>query len=310
MPMRNAGAFLADAMKSILSQSEADFTFLIIDDGSQDASLEIAAKLADYRTEIVADGRHLGLVARLNWGLDNVRTRFVARMDADDVSAPQRLSRQLAFMQSNPQIGICGSWYVHVRPDGTSIRIQLPLRHDALCAMLIFGCPFAHPAVMFNMEHLDAASLRYAEAATHAEDYDLWERACDKTVFANIPEFLLRYRAHSDQVSRIQGRRQREVADGVRRRALLRLGVDPTPAELSLHGDYATDHDMDQTDRLKAARTWLLRLERQARLRGEEAIEDECARRGRRLSKVIRRRTMALVPETIGRFRQKLWRAG
>ena len=110
MPMCNSAAFFASAIRSILWQSEHDFTFLIYD-GSEDGSTE----MADRPTEIIRDGRHLGLVERLNWGVDHARTKFVARMDADDISAPYRLARQPAFMEANPQVGIC---WIMVRADG------------------------------------------------------------------------------------------------------------------------------------------------------------------------------------------------
>jgi glycosyltransferase involved in cell wall biosynthesis len=285
MPMRNAGAFLAGAITSILTQSERDFNFLIIDDGSDDESLEIAGRLADRRVEIIQDGQHLGLAARLNWGLDHAHTRFVARMDADDIAAPRRLSRQLAFMEANPQVGICGSWYIQMEAGLPPAGIRLPLDHASLRALTLFASPFAHSTVMFDLQHLDAAGLRYAESATHAEDYDLWERACTKTVFANIPEYLLCYRLHPGQASALHREQQRNVADGVRMRALRRLGFDPTPSEMALHCDYASGRDMDRPDRLKAARGWLHKLEATARQRGDAAIAAECARRAGHLNK-------------------------
>lgn len=305
MPMCNAGAFVASAIRSILWQTERDFTFLIIDDGSDDGSLEIADRLADRRTEIIRDGRHLGLVERLNWGLDHARTRFVARMDADDISAPNRLVRQLAFMEANPQVGICGSWYVQMESGAPPLSIRPPLEHERLRAGTLFSSPFAHPTVMFNMSHLDAADLRYSGSVDHAEDYDLWERACSKTAFANIPEFLLCYRRHPGQVSVMQSERQRKAADGVRRRALLRLGIDPAPSEMALHCDYAADQNMDRLDRLSAASTWLHKLETAARQRGELAIAAECALRARQLKRRIRKNPkswLRTVMDRIGQF--------
>jgi hypothetical protein len=306
MPMLNAGAFVAEAIASILCQTAHDFTFLIIDDGSEDDSLAIAGRLADRRTEIVADGQRLGLTARLNWGLDHARTRFVARMDADDIAAPSRLARQLAFMEATPQVGICGSWYVRAKAGVPPSPVRLPLDHESLRAATLFVSPFAHPTVMFDLQHLDAAGLRYSEAATHAEDYELWERACTKTRLANVPAFLLRYRIHGEQVSTLQGARQRAVSDGVRRRALARLGIDPTPEEALLHCDYAVGHGMTGLKRMKAARAWLDTLERTARRRGDRAVAAECAARGRRLEK----RLAPLSPPTpsgvAGRIRRLL----
>jgi glycosyltransferase involved in cell wall biosynthesis len=287
MPMRNAGPFVAEAIASILAQSAHDFTFVIVDDGSDDDGLAIAARMADRRTEILHDGRQLGLVARLNWGLDHARTRYVARMDADDVAAPKRLACQLAFMAANPEVGICGSWYALAKPGAPPVAVRLPLGHESLRALTLFASPFAHPTVMFDLGRLDAAGLRYSDAATHAEDYDLWERACSKTRLANVPAYLLRYRLHPDQVSAQHRKRQRDVSDAVRRRALGRLGFDPASADATLHCDYAASRKMHRLDRMEAARAWLARLERRARQRGDRAVAAECAARERKLDKRI-----------------------
>jgi hypothetical protein len=107
-------------------------------------------------------------------------------------------------------------------------------------------------------------------------------------------------------VSTLQGARQRAVSDGVRRRALARLGIDPTPEEALLHCDYAVGHGMTGLKRMKAARAWLDTLERTARRRGDRAVAAECAARGRRLEK----RLAPLSPPTpsgvAGRIRRLL----
>jgi glycosyltransferase involved in cell wall biosynthesis len=283
MPMRNSGAYLSAAMTSILTQSEPDFTFLIIDDGSTDRSVEIATSLADDRTHVIDDGRHLGMAARLNWGLDHARTRLVARMDADDVADPHRLAHQLAFMETHPKVGVCGSWYKFFATGKPPREARLPLGHDRLQAMTLFSSPFAHPTVIFNLKHVDAADLRYSAAAFPAEDYDLWERARSAVTFANIPQFLLNYRIHPEQISAAHFERQRAAADGVRLRALSRLGIDPSQGEGALHCDYAADHEMDRIVRMRAAMAWLRKLERIAEQRDEQAVVAECARRRQEL---------------------------
>jgi glycosyltransferase involved in cell wall biosynthesis len=306
MPMRNAGAFVAGAVASILKQSERDFRFLIIDDGSDDDSLNIVGQLDDDRIEIIHDGRHCGLAARLNWGLDHADTEFVARMDADDLAAPQRLSRQLAFMEANPQVGICGSWYISLQSGSRPTSVMLPLDHDRLRAMSLFTSPFAHPTVMFNLRHLDAAGLRYSECATHAEDYELWERASDGIVFANIPEYLLFYRRHSNQVSAVHDKQQREAANSVRMRAVRRLGIDPSPSEIALHCDHASGRDVETIYGADAARAWFLNLEDIALRRGEAAIAVECALRARQFKRPVRRRLAPLLSSAIGQLGQIL----
>ncbi|MCX7304196.1 MAG: glycosyltransferase [Hyphomicrobiales bacterium] len=302
MPMRNAGAFVVAAVQSILNQSEREFTFLVIDDGSDDASLKTVERFDDKRIQIIHDGSRSGLAARLNWGLDKAGTKFVARMDADDIAAPTRLARQLAFMEANPHVGICGSWYISLQEGRPPKAMSLPLDHARLRAMSLFASPFAHPTVMFNLQHLDAAGLRYSEAVTHAEDYDMWERAATKVVLANIPEYLLFYRRHATQVSTLHDRQQREASDLVRMRAVQRLGMDPTPSEIALHCDHAVGGDADGVHGQDAARAWFLKLERVARRRGETAIAAECAARARHAKKLLTQNSRPLVFRPLGRL--------
>jgi len=303
MPMRNAAQFVSAAMRSILTQTERDFEFLVMDDGSDDASLEIANTLADDRTRIISDGRHLGLVARLNQGLDAATTEFVARMDADDIAAPQRLARQLGYMDANPDVTICGSLYTAFRDSRTIWRARLPEDHKRLRALSLFASPFAHPTVIIRRAPFDAAGLRYDEAMASAEDYDLWERAGASVKLANIQEALLSYRLHAGQVSVTQAARQRAVSDRVRRRALMRYGIEFDDAQLALQSDIAFQTGMDDPDRARAALQWLDRLQADARARGDDAVVAECKDRAhfprKRLRKAILRR-----------FRRKLlpWR--
>ena len=294
MPMRDAAQFLRAAMQSILTQTEGDVEFLVIDDGSGDDSLEIASSLADDRTRIVADGRHLGLVARLNQGLDMANTEFVARMDADDIAVRQRLARQLAYMDANPDVTICGSWYTAFRGERTVWRARLPENHERLRALSLFASPFAHPTVMIRRRPFDAAGLRYDDAMETAEDYDLWERAGARVRLANVPEFLLSYRVHGSQVSAMHRERQRTVSDRVRRRALERYGIDFDDEDLALQSDIAFQTGMDDPDRARAALRWLERLQTEAVARGDAALVAECKDRARfprkRLRKAIVRR--------------------
>jgi len=298
MPVRNGGAYLEGAIASILGQTARAFRLLILDDGSDDGSLELARRLADERTEILSDGRRLGLVARLNAGLDLARTPFVARMDADDIAAPGRLARQLAFMEANPGIGICGSCYIRLEEGRAPVRVNLPTDHDSLRAVTLFSSPFAHPTVMFSMRHLDGAGLRYTPQATHAEDYDLWERASGRLRLANVPEHLLFYRLHAAQVSHVHALAQSQVTEAVRRRALNRLGIDPSDAELALHGDIAAGRAEADTARIEAATAWLERIADTARRRAEMAIARDCAARAR----ALRRRRRSPLRAYLGRM--------
>ncbi len=280
MPVRNAEAHIAGALASILTQTERDFVLMLVDDGSTDASIDIAESIGDRRIRIVRDGRHLGVATRLNWGLDHVTTPFVARMDADDLAAPERLARQLSFMRAHPDVGICGTWYRSFSADRTAGEETLPTEHAALAAMTVFASPFAHPTVMFNMRLLNQAGLRYSALAAHAEDYDLWERSASRLRFANIPAFLLGYRLHAGQASRQFVAKQKGFSDIVRVRALARRGIRASPDQLVVHLDYCNGRARKLGQRYRAFR-WLRWLRKNLLLRDEpeDALIAECRRR-------------------------------
>jgi glycosyltransferase involved in cell wall biosynthesis len=109
MSVFNGERFLRGAIESILSQTYKDFEFLIIDDGSTDASTNIIASYRDSRIRSLRSERNLGLAASLNQGLASSTGQYVARMDADDISLPNRLARQVGFMQTHPHVGACGT---------------------------------------------------------------------------------------------------------------------------------------------------------------------------------------------------------
>jgi glycosyltransferase involved in cell wall biosynthesis len=253
---------------------------LIIDDGSADSSRTIAKSFDDPRIKIIGDDDHLGLVERLNRALDDASTPFVARMDADDIAAPTRLERQLAFMQAHPEVGICGTWYRTFNFQGVSVA-RLPTKHFHIAARTLFDSPLAHPTVMFNMKHLNQHGLRYAKDAVHAEDYDFWERAHPLVPMANIPEYLLYYRMHPSQVSISHAAAQRAASDKIRMRALKRFGIPATPDELALHCAYSAWDNLELDGRRLRVIEWLRHIRRvKHSWRAEDrAVRKECRRR-------------------------------
>ena len=111
MPVYNAERHLSESIKSILNQSFSEFEFLIINDGSSDGSREIIKSFNDSRIVLHDNNRNFGLTKSLNIGLNLAKGRYIARMDADDISYQNRLEKQYQFMENNPDIGFCGTWY-------------------------------------------------------------------------------------------------------------------------------------------------------------------------------------------------------
>jgi len=110
MPVFNGEQFLRPAMNSILNQTFTDFEFIIVDDGSTDHSREILNSYTDSRVRLICNESNIGLTDSLNRGLEAASGNYIARMDQDDISLPERLAKQVAFMDSHPEVGVCGTW--------------------------------------------------------------------------------------------------------------------------------------------------------------------------------------------------------
>jgi glycosyltransferase involved in cell wall biosynthesis len=196
LPVYNAGEWLRGAVDSILGQDEPDFEFLIIEDCSTDGSADVVKSLAaqDERIRPIFHQRNEGLAATLNEGLREARSEFVARMDQDDVALPNRLSTQIRFLSTRPQVAVAGSFVYHMgRTPGWDRLVRLPVEHAEIAATLPKHNCLYHPSVMLRR----SAILKldgYRPEFRNSEDYDLWLRASLDYQLANIPVPLLRYR--------------------------------------------------------------------------------------------------------------------
>lgn len=254
MPVYNAERHLREAVGSILSQTYPDFEFLVIDDGSTDGSAAIMRSYSDPRLHFVQNPRNLGLTATLNLGLEMAQGEYLARMDADDVSLPERLAKQVAFLNTHRDVGIVGVWAEAF--GDARFRIPHPPDAETIRAKLLFDSALVHPAVLMRRAFLDACDLRYRPLG-HFEDYDLWQRAARLFPLANIPEILFRYRVSGGSAFfGADADAQREVYAALDRKSLPLLGIDPTPADLALH----TYLRRPVGDRRAEAEQWLLRL--------------------------------------------------
>jgi len=198
----NGEKYLAEAIESILNQTYINFEFIIIDDGSTDKSLEIIASYDDKRIVLVSR-ENRGLIASLNEGIEQAKGKYIARMDADDISLPQRFIEQVSYMEEHKDIGVCGSW-VEVFGENLNKKIwKLKTGNDILKLMLLFAVPFAHPSVMIRKRILDEHKIVYDKGFLHAEDYKFWIDLSYYTNFANIPKVLFRYRYVKTSISRL-----------------------------------------------------------------------------------------------------------
>jgi len=234
MPVFNGASYLAQAIDSVLRQTLSDFELLVVDDGSTDETASLLRNCPDTRLRVIRNARNLGVVASLNRGLEEATGEFVARMDADDLAMRSRLARQRDFLVSSPRVGLCGTWF---KTFGglRSVLVHPPTAADDTAARLFYESPLGHPTVMFRRALFEAHGLRYSHEYPHAEDFELWTRVAQVTELANLPEMLLRYREHREQVTIRRRTKQKESVAKILLRQLDRIWPSATPAEREAH---------------------------------------------------------------------------
>jgi glycosyltransferase involved in cell wall biosynthesis len=199
LPVRNGGRYLSEAIDSLLAQTFRDFELVVVDDGSTDKSAAIVEAAGDPRVRLVRQARR-GLVEALRRGLAETTAPFVARMDADDVSLPTRLARQLDAVGEGVALVGCG--FEAIDAEGRPIRSWLlPADDAALRRRLLLRNPFAHGSVVFRRQAVDSAGGYRADYGAN-EDYDLWRRVAREWRLAAVPEVLYLYREHPDAVTK------------------------------------------------------------------------------------------------------------
>jgi glycosyltransferase involved in cell wall biosynthesis len=200
IPVHNGAAWLPQTLDSIFSQTYQIFEIILVNDASTDDLLGVLAPYSDLRLRVEHLSTNVGVSAARNHGIRLAQGQFIAFCDADDICQPERLARQLAFLERNPDISMCGSAFTCFSEAGDQGTITHPLTNESIQRGLMQGNCFGLSTVMARtsvlQKHMFNSSLRVAE------DYDLWTRiAASGLGLANVPESLVRYRLHAAQAS-------------------------------------------------------------------------------------------------------------
>jgi glycosyltransferase involved in cell wall biosynthesis len=259
MSVYNGERYIEEAIDSILNQTFEDFDFIIIDDCSTDRTVEIIQSYRDSRIRLIQNRENIGQTKSLNVGLKLAKGKYVARMDDDDISLPERLAKQVAYMEINPEIGICGTWIQTVGKVHGRIW-RFPTGPDDIKCRMVFESSLAHPSVMMRRKITDKTDIYYDPLYKRAQDYELWVRASRLTALANIPEVLLCLRMHTRQQGR-HNSEEREIFRGSLTLDLLSdLGILPTREEFALHRSISTWQFQGTKDFVEQAEAWLCKL--------------------------------------------------
>jgi glycosyltransferase involved in cell wall biosynthesis len=201
LPCFNSEPFIGEAIESILNQTYSNFELIILDDGSTDNTKSIIQVFKDSRIKLLCEIENKGIVYQLNKGIEHARGEYIARMDADDISFPERFQKQVDFLEDsiNFKIDVLGT-------DAFSIgSSNKPIIHEnylpkQISFMLNFKCPILHPTVMMR-KSLFSNGLRYSGDFKYAEDYALWRMLDNGSNMAILTDQLLMYRIHNAQTN-------------------------------------------------------------------------------------------------------------
>lgn len=198
MPVYNVEDYIEESVTSILNQTIRDFELLVIDDCSSDNTLSLLRNMKDDRIKIVTKEKNLGLIHSLNLGFELAQGEYIARMDGDDISLPERFEKQLAILNKKSGIKACGCW---LQSFGIyTVLIKHKETHKEIQSHLLLSNSMSLGAVMLDRKAYE--SFRFLENKIHVEDYDFWVQSAWKCETYNVQEVLYHYRVHNNQVSK------------------------------------------------------------------------------------------------------------
>lgn len=208
----NGERYLREAIDSILNQSLKDFEFIIVNDASTDRTLDILKNYADKdkRIILVNNNENLGLTESLNKAIKLAKGEYIARMDADDISHPDRLGFECDFLDNNPDIGLVGTHASFINEKGQEFSIwHMPTSDYEIKKELMLGNSFCHGSIMIRKKCLEKIG-HYREKFKYAQDYDLWLRCSEHYKCANLPLVLYKLRRFANSISRKKLSKQSE----------------------------------------------------------------------------------------------------
>lgn len=202
MPVYNTEKeYLVQSIQSILNQTFIEFEFIIVDDGSDTKTKEVIRNFEDPRIKYITNECNQGLPKSLNIGIRNSHGKYIARMDSDDVSLPQRLQEQFLFMEEHPEVTI--SWTVaQVMNQKKYIGFMSERSREEAQVELIFdNLPVIHPTVIFRRDFLQQHHLEYSNCIVNTEDFEFWTRCIKYGKMQCLNKILLYYRIHEKQIT-------------------------------------------------------------------------------------------------------------
>ncbi len=276
MPTYNTDVqYLKEAVDSILNQTFRDFEFLIIDDGSTNDSPSYLSSLSDPRVKVIRNESNMGITKTLNKGLRLASGKYIARMDSDDVSLPERFEKQFAFMESHPDVFACGANAVNLG-DPIPATTKKMEDMDSYRVRMLFSHPGPHhPTAFFNHAKLLEHNIMYDEELIYAQDYGIWATISQLGQICILPEVLVLRRVSEGQISRAQRPKQIKCDQMTQKKLLEQLLGKVTQEEVEMHYHYSTPYYKDAkiNSQVNAWYQRILRANKEKRIYNQEILK-------------------------------------
>ena len=261
MPVYNAEKFLSEAIGSIINQTFPDWELIIVNDGSTDNSEQIIKSQSDRRIRYYKNDENKGLTFTRNFLIELATAEYIAFLDSDDLSMPDRLKQQIEFLDHNPDYALCGSWGIMINGEGKEQKnIKLPSQNEEIICGLLFANTFIQSSITIRRHVL--LSDPYRIDYPLAEDYELFARLSHKYKLRNIPLYLTEYRWHTTNITQTKDSLMENCVQQIYIRELAYLSVVPTTTELRLHYSVRETKAIENKfeNYFKQLRAWLSKL--------------------------------------------------
>jgi glycosyltransferase involved in cell wall biosynthesis len=235
MPVYNSEKYIEQSVRSILNQTYENFELIIVNDASTDGTATKLNIVNDPRTKILTNKANLGNYPSRNLGLKVARGEYLFVMDADDLALPHRIERQLSYMVNHPDVGIISTSFRRFGA-GNNIVVNYPLDHESLKVYFLENNYCLHPGLCIRRRFFNSwDALLYNEQYQYASDYDFVSRNFRNFKICNIPEVLVEYRVHENQITSSKYPEQQEYADKIRVNYLSNIDLFPDDTEKEIH---------------------------------------------------------------------------
>jgi glycosyltransferase involved in cell wall biosynthesis len=258
MPVFNAETYIRESLESLLHQTFTDFELIIIDDGCTDNSMEIIREMMEPRIRVLTNDANRGIVYSRNRGIENVKGRYIAPFDSDDIARHDKFEKQIAFLEKNRDYGMIGSWCVliddHGKPTGKKWKVNEP--PERIPAILLFRNYFAQSAMVIRKELIPEGG--YSTGYDVVEDYKMWIDITSRHKAWNYPDYLLYYRVHSKSITNREEQKMSARDVMIFNYLYKKLQIEPDEKMLSMLIALKNGHVFENAQSLKELQAFLL----------------------------------------------------